>query len=71
VLDQSTRAEILKLHEQGHSIRGIDTGTITVFFDDGTRWISVNHRYGRPAAEPGKWTKISFEEWAGKQKSAE
>jgi len=53
------------------NVTALDTGTITVFFDDGTRWISVNHSYSRPAAEPGKWTKISFEEWAGKQKSAE
>ena len=53
------------------NVTALDTGTITVFFDDGTQWISVNHSYSRPASEPGKWTKISFEEWASKRKSAE
>jgi hypothetical protein len=53
------------------NVTALDTGTITVFFDDRTKWDTGNHRYSRPAAEPGKWTKISFEEWAGRQKSAE
>lgn len=47
-------------------VTALDTGTITVFFDDGTMWVSVNHSYSRPAAEPGKWTKISYEEWVEK-----
>jgi hypothetical protein len=50
------------------NVDALHSGTITVFFHDGTRWVSINHSYSRPAAEPGKWTKISFEEWAGNQK---
>jgi hypothetical protein len=54
------------------SVTAMDGGTVTVFFEDGTRWISVNHSYSRPAAQPGKWTKLSFEEWAaGKQRTSE
>jgi hypothetical protein len=48
------------------NVMALDSGTITVFFDDGTRWVSINHSYSRPSAPPGKWTKIPFEEWIGK-----
>lgn|ERR1035437_434893 len=53
------------------NLTAIDGGIVTVFFEDGTRWISLNHSYSRPAEQPGKWTKLSFEEWAGKQKTSE
>jgi hypothetical protein len=43
------------------NVTALDTGTITVFFDDRSKWVSVNHRNSRPAVEPGKWTKNSFE----------
>ena len=52
-------------------VTAIDGGIVTVFFDDSTRWISINHSYSRPAEQPGEWTKISYEEWAGKQKTSE
>lgn len=32
------------------------------FFEDGTMW--QDHHYRRAAEEPGKWTTISFEDWA-------
>jgi hypothetical protein len=53
------------------SVTALDSQAVTVFFEDGTKWISANHSYNRPAAQPGKWTKISYEEWAGKQKLSE
>ncbi|MGA8503175.1 MAG: hypothetical protein WB683_16590 [Candidatus Sulfotelmatobacter sp.] len=53
------------------SVTAMDSQAITVFFEDGTRWISASHSYSRPAAQPGKWTRISYEEWAGKQKTSE
>ena len=37
-------------------------GGISVFFEDGTKW--EGYHYYRAAEEPGKWTQISFEEWA-------
>jgi hypothetical protein len=46
-------------------------GIVAVFFDDGTRWFSVSHTYGRPAPDPESWTRISYEEWAGQPKSSE
>jgi hypothetical protein len=53
------------------SVTDIDGQAVTVFFEDGTRWVSLNHSYSRPAEQPGEWTKLSYEEWAGKQKSSE
>lgn len=53
------------------SVTAMDSQAVTVFFEDRTRWISVNHSYSRPAAQPGKWIKLSFEEWAGKQRTSE
>lgn len=34
----------------------------TVFFEDGTMW--QGHHYRRAGDEPGKWTTISFGDWA-------
>src|ERR1700728_107398 len=53
------------------SVKAIHGGIVTVFFADGTRWVSVNHSYSRPAEQPEKWTRISYEEWAGKPKASE
>jgi hypothetical protein len=53
------------------NVTAVDGGIVTVFFEDGTKWVSVSHSYSRPAEQPGKWTKISYEEWAGQPKSAE
>ena len=46
-------------------VTAMDGGIMTVFFEDGTRWVSLNHSYSRPAEQAGEWTKPSFEEWAG------
>jgi hypothetical protein len=53
------------------SVMDIDGQAVTVFFEDGTRWVSISHSYSRPGGQPGEWTKLSYEEWAGKQKSSE
>lgn len=53
------------------SVTAMDSQAVTVVFEDGTRWISFNHSYSLRAAQPGKWTRISYEEWAGKQKTSE
>jgi hypothetical protein len=53
------------------SVTAMDSQAVTVFFEDGTRWISFNHSYSLRSAQPGKWTRISYEEWAGKQKASE
>jgi hypothetical protein len=54
------------------TVTAMNGGTLTVYFEDGTRWISANHSYSRPAPQAGKWTKLSFEEWAaGKQRASE
>jgi hypothetical protein len=53
------------------SVTAMDSQAVTVFFEDGTRWISVNHSYSRPAGQRGEWTKLPFEEWAGKEKTSE
>jgi len=45
-------------------------GIMSVFFEDGTRWISISRSYSRPAEQPGKWTTISYEEWAGQPKNS-
>lgn len=37
-------------------------GGISLFFEDGTKWEHFN--YYRADQEPGKWTRISFEEWS-------
>jgi hypothetical protein len=55
------KARIEKWHPISN-VTAMDGGTLTVFFEDGSRWISINHRYSRPAEQPGKWTKLSFEE---------
>jgi hypothetical protein len=46
-------------------------GIVTVFFEDGTKWVNISHSYSRPAEQPGEWTKISFEEWADQPKTSE
>jgi len=43
---------------------------VTVLFEDGTRWLSINHSYSRPGEQPGEWTRISYEEWVGQTKSS-
>jgi hypothetical protein len=53
------------------SVTAMESQAVTVFFEDGTRWVSVNHGYSRPATQPGEWTRVSYEEWAGKRKASE
>jgi len=64
----------LKAHiEKKLSISNVTamTAVVTVLFEDGTRWLSINHSYSRPGEQPGDWIKISYEEWVGQPKSSE
>jgi hypothetical protein len=53
------------------NVTAMEGGTVTVFFEDGTRWVSTSNIYSRPAEQPGKWTRISYGEWAGRPKTPE
>jgi hypothetical protein len=47
----------------GSSVTGCNAMVGHIFFEDGTKW--EGHNYYRPDPEhPGRWIKISFEEWS-------
>jgi hypothetical protein len=53
------------------NVTAMDGGIVSVFFEDGTRWVvGLSRSYSRPAEQPGKWTRISYEEWVGQPKNS-
>jgi hypothetical protein len=53
----------------GSGVAGCNSSVVRVFFEDGTQWQS--HSYFRPADQPGRYTRISFEEWSSGAKTGD
>lgn len=54
------------------NVTALDGGIVSVFFEDGTKWVgALSHSYSRPAEQPGKWTRISYAEWVVQPKTSE